>query len=213
MAEYVTEEQQVEAIKQFWKENGSAIILGAVIGFGALFGWNYYKEQQQVKAEEASAQYASAVQSIVAGQTEHPEFEKKAEALKSEYSETTYASLAALKMAQHYVEQNKLDQAAEQLRWVVDQTNDTFEAVANIRLARVLLEQDKYQETIAIVSNIKDEAYKSTALLIKGEALLGQQQVEQAKTAFVEARDASENITNPLLAMRLSEFGLTKDIE
>lgn len=27
---YETEEQQVEAIKQFWKENGTAIILGEI---------------------------------------------------------------------------------------------------------------------------------------------------------------------------------------
>ncbi|PAR85254.1 YfgM family protein, partial [Vibrio cholerae] len=41
---YDTEEQQVEAIKDWWKENGKAVIFGAVIGLGGLFGWRYYQD-------------------------------------------------------------------------------------------------------------------------------------------------------------------------
>ncbi|MGU3844696.1 YfgM family protein, partial [Vibrio diabolicus] len=41
---YDTEEQQVEAIKDWWKENGKAVIIGAVVGLGGLFGWRYYQD-------------------------------------------------------------------------------------------------------------------------------------------------------------------------
>ncbi len=43
---YNSEEQQVEAIKRFWKENGTAIIAGVVLGLGGLYGWRYFQDQQ-----------------------------------------------------------------------------------------------------------------------------------------------------------------------
>ena len=39
MEQFATEEQQVEAIKRFWKEHGTAIIVGAALGLGGLWGW------------------------------------------------------------------------------------------------------------------------------------------------------------------------------
>lgn len=51
---YSTEEQQVDAIKQFWKDYGTSIVIGAVVGLGGLYGWNYYSDMKIVKAEEAS---------------------------------------------------------------------------------------------------------------------------------------------------------------
>lgn len=210
MAQYETEEQQVEAIKSFWKENGKAIILGAVIGFGGIFGWDYYKDQQKVQAEEASADYAAAIQSIDAASDDNSQFVEKAEAIKADYASSSYASIAALKLAQLDVEAKNLDGAAEQLRWAVDQGNKTFAPVAQVRLARVLLEQEKYDQAISQADSITTEAYQSNALLVKAEALLAKGDREAAKNTYVEARDASEAVTHPLLALRLSEFGIEK---
>lgn len=210
MAQYETEEQQVEAIKQFWKENRAAIILGAVIGFGGIFGWDQFKEYKQEKAEQASEQYAIAMQAIEAGSADQSQFVEKAEVLKQEYSATSYASLAALKLAEIKVSEDNLDAAAEQLRWVVDQGNKTFAPVAQIRLGRVLLAQEKYDEAITLAGTVSNEAYKSSALFVKGEALLAKGDKEAAKNAFIEARDASEAAPHPLLALRLSEFGIEK---
>ena len=52
--QFATEEQQVEAIKRFWKENGVAIIIGAALGLSALWGWRYYSESQIIAKEAAS---------------------------------------------------------------------------------------------------------------------------------------------------------------
>ncbi|AOE50292.1 YfgM family protein [Kangiella sediminilitoris] len=208
MAQYETEEQQVEAIKQFWKENRAAIILGAVIGFGGIFGWDQFKEYKQEKAEQASQQYAEAMQTIEAGSDNQSQFIEKAEVLKTEHSATSYASLAALKLAEIKVSEDNLDAAAEQLRWVVDQGNKTFAPLAQIRLGRVLLAQQKYDEAIKLADSVSNEAYKSSALFIKGEALLAKDDREAAKTAYIAARAASESATNPLLQLRLSEFGI-----
>ncbi|WP_251357896.1 tetratricopeptide repeat protein [Kangiella sp. TOML190] len=205
---YETEEQQVEAIKNFWKENGSAIILGAIIGFGGLFGWRYYQDQQRVQAEQASEAYAAAMQSIQAGQTENPQFVEQANQLIKDYADSSYASMAALKLAQQYVEQNKLDEAAEQLRWVADKGNSTYKATATIRLARVLLQQEKFAEAVTVAKSVTADAHQATSKYIQAEALLGQDKKDEAIAMFKQAKEASEGFTSPLLALRLTEFGI-----
>ncbi|RDX36423.1 hypothetical protein DZA50_05000 [Kangiella sp. HD9-110m-PIT-SAG07] len=210
MAQYETEEQQVEAIKTFWKENGKAIILGAVIGFGGIFGWDYYKDHKVEQAELASAHYAEAVDSIVAGSDEQPQFTEKAETLKQDFSDSSYAALAVLKLAEIEVSKDNLDGAAEHLRWVVDQGNKTFAPVAQVRLARILLAQDKYDAAISEADSVKSKAYVSGALLVKGEAQLAKGDREAAKNTFIQARDASKTSPHPMLALRLSEFGIEK---
>ena len=208
MAQYETEEQQVEAIKTFWKENGKAIILGAVIGFGGIFGWDYYKDYKVEQAETASARYAEAVDTIIAGSEEQSQFAEKAEALKKDFAKTSYAALAAMKLAEIEVSKDNLDGAMEQLRWVVDQGNKTFAPVAQIRLARILLAQEQYDAAINQADSVKTDAYKSSALLVKGEAQLAKGDREAAKNTFIEARDASSTAPHPLFALRLSEFGV-----
>ncbi|GAL21617.1 Mlr7403 protein [Vibrio maritimus] len=62
---YDSEEQQVEAIKDWWKENGKAVVLGVVVGLGGLFGWRYYQDSVVQAQEAASEQYSKAVESMV----------------------------------------------------------------------------------------------------------------------------------------------------
>ena len=39
MSAYLEEEEQIEAIRNWWKENGRSVIAGAVLGLAAIFGW------------------------------------------------------------------------------------------------------------------------------------------------------------------------------
>ncbi len=64
MEQFATEEQQVEAIKRFWKEHGTAIIVGAALGLGGLWGWRAYSEAQIENKEAASVAYQNAVEAF-----------------------------------------------------------------------------------------------------------------------------------------------------
>ncbi len=205
---YETEEQQVEAIKQFWKENGTAIILGAVIGFGALFGWNYYQDHKTSQAELASLAYSEILAMTEQPDVDKSEFINKVELLKESHPSSTYSSLASLTLAQKYLNEEKYEESAEQLQWVVDQSNDTFESIAQLRLARVQLQLEKLNEAIATADAIDEQAFKANALLIKAESLIAQGKNDEAKSVLIEARDASNGSVSPLLEMRISEFGI-----
>ena len=59
MDEYSSEKEQIEEIKQWWKDNGTFIITGLVVGFGALGGWKYWQAYKEQRAATASARRAT----------------------------------------------------------------------------------------------------------------------------------------------------------
>ena len=61
---YNSEEQQVEAIKSWWQENGKSIIAGVVIGFVGLFGWRYYNDYTRQQSESSAAGYQQVMQNL-----------------------------------------------------------------------------------------------------------------------------------------------------
>jgi predicted negative regulator of RcsB-dependent stress response len=40
---YENDNEQVDALKRFFAENGKALAVGVILGIGALVGWRYWK--------------------------------------------------------------------------------------------------------------------------------------------------------------------------
>ncbi|MBT4452093.1 MAG: tetratricopeptide repeat protein, partial [Gammaproteobacteria bacterium] len=64
MNDFVTDDEQVERIKNWWSDNGSSVIAGLVIGIGGLMGWRYWVDYQTNVAAEASSHFANMVSSV-----------------------------------------------------------------------------------------------------------------------------------------------------
>ncbi len=96
---YSTEEQQAEAIKRFFRENGLSLALGVIVGLGGLYGWKAYNQNQITTAEQASDAYTKLVESdsVLAS----------ADAFITENKDTQYATLAAFVAAKEAVDANK----------------------------------------------------------------------------------------------------------
>jgi predicted negative regulator of RcsB-dependent stress response len=108
---YSTEEQQAEAIKRFFRENGISLALGVIVGLGGLYGWKAYNQNQITTAEQASDEYTTLVQSDdVLG---------AADTFIKNNQDTSYATLAAFVAAKDAVDAKKLDLASEKLSWIV----------------------------------------------------------------------------------------------
>ncbi|GAM55961.1 mlr7403 protein [Vibrio ishigakensis] len=119
---YDSEEQQVEAIKDWWQENGKAVILGAVIGLGGLFGWRYYQDSVVEGQEAASVAYNSAVQTL---QTQGVAAADQVQSFIDSNSDREYAVLAAMQLAQVQVAEANYAEALKQLEWAKANTKDT----------------------------------------------------------------------------------------
>ena len=137
---YQTEEQQVEAIKGFWKENGTAVIAGLALGFAGFIGFNYYKDAQLANEVETSDAYQTVMES--AGK-EDTLFSANANKFITENKDSSYASLTAFALAKEASSHKDWPQVAIHLNTAIENAkNQGIKAIASIRLARVQIQLD-----------------------------------------------------------------------
>jgi hypothetical protein len=61
---YNNENDQVDALKRFFAENGKALAVGVILGIGALVGWRYWTSHQQDTARGSSLAYENAISAL-----------------------------------------------------------------------------------------------------------------------------------------------------
>ncbi|MEN8636639.1 MULTISPECIES: tetratricopeptide repeat protein [Pseudoalteromonas] len=199
---YSTEEQQAEAIKRFFRENGISLALGILVGLGGLYGWKAYNQNQITTAEKASDSYTALVES--------DDVLSSADAFISKNKDTNYATLAAFVAAKDAVEAKKLDVASEKLSWVVSNTPNTeLKAIAITRLARVQIAQTKYDDALTTLNAPLPEAFNANVAELKGDIYTEQGNKDQARTAYQAAIDAGGLTSNPLLQIKLDDLAVT----
>jgi predicted negative regulator of RcsB-dependent stress response len=199
---YSTEEQQAEAIKRFFRENGLSLALGVIVGLGGLYGWKAYNQNQITTAEQASDAYTKLVESdsVLAS----------ADAFISENKDTQYATLAAFVAAKEAVDVQNLDVANEKLSWIVTNVdNAQLKAIATTRLARVQIAQQQYDDALSTLNAPLPEAFNANVAELKGDIYTQQGNKEQARVAYQAAVDAGGLTSNPLLQIKLDDLAVT----
>lgn len=177
MEVYNSEEEQVQAIKQWWKDNATSLIAGIVIGVVILAGYRYWSETKQTQAQQASDIYSEILSSA-------NDKASKAEVLKADYSGTPYAALAALLVAKDNVERNEIEKAVAQLKWVIDNSNAGIQHIAQQRLARVYLSQNNIEAAEMLLKGVKAGDFSATYNEIRGDINLAKKLPVQAKENY-----------------------------
>ncbi|MFH8132879.1 YfgM family protein [Pantoea osteomyelitidis] len=190
MEVYSNENEQVDVLRRFFANNGKALAVGLVIGIAALGGWRYWASHQANSAKEVSARYQ---QLTGAMQADKPQTLEAVAQFTSENS-NTYGALAALDLAKQYVDGNQLDKAAVQLQSGLKDTKDAnLQAVLNLRLARIQLQQNQADAALKTLDAVKGEGWTAIVADIRGEALLSKGDKQGARDAWSKgvASDAS----------------------
>lgn len=207
MDDYATEEQQVEAIKRFWKENGLAIVVGAALGLGGLWGWRYYNDAQRVAQEQASIAYQQASEQLGQDDAAYG----KALAFIEANPDSSYAVLVAFQLAQQAVERNDLDEALKQLALAAKGANiPAIQSLAKLRIARIQLQQQKLDEVLATLVGITDPAYLGQVEEIRGDVYLAQKLFDKARAAYSQA--LQQNANNNVLKMKLDNIAQASNV-
>jgi len=209
--DFETEEQQLEAIKKWWKENSNMIIGGIAVGISAIFGWQYYQSESIVHAENASVLYEQVVVSLENPASINDQL-VRVNTLQAEYSDTPYAGLAALLLAKQQMASGQFVKAQQQLSWLV--TNAQQEEVkylAQIRLARLLSNQQQIDEALNILNESYPDSFKSMVYELKGDVLLLKGDLAKAKSAYQQAMSAT---TSPgrWLQQKIDDIALPDDM-
>ena len=205
---YKTEEEQVEAIKKWWHENGKSIIAGIIIGIIGIFGWRAYDDNIIVQAEQASVIYEKM---IVASRTSDEEnVLVYANRIISVYESSTYAIFASLKLAKIAAEAAELEQAETQLRWILENNSQVeFEHVARLRLARVLIASDKLKLASEMLDINDSGDFIARYDELRGDIYVRQNRPDEAIKAYEKslANTKGSGEAQSILKMKLNNLG------
>jgi len=203
---YETEEEQVAALKDWWKANGSSVISGVVIAAITIGGWNFWQSYQKGKMSQASAMYEQLLQAQKAGKAES--VGKIATNLNAEFGTTAYGAYGLLFQAKEKIKQNDLNAAKAIFEQAIAATDDAeIKHVARTRLIRVLLAQKEYEQGLQTIADVDQSSLGGFAGIyeeLKGDLYVAMGQVGEARTAYQLALQAGQS--SPLLQFKLDDL-------
>jgi predicted negative regulator of RcsB-dependent stress response len=194
---YSNENEQVDALRQFFANNGKFLAVGVIIGIAALGGWRFWSSHQEGTDKAASAEYQQLTSAM---QADKPDSLAAVATFASE-NNNTYGALASLDLAKQYVETNQLDKAITLLQSGLKDTKDAnLQAVINLRLARIQLQQSQADAALSTLNNVKGDGWTAIVADIRGEALLSKGDKQGARDAWSKG---AESQASPALKQML----------
>jgi predicted negative regulator of RcsB-dependent stress response len=205
VAIYDSEEEQLEALKAWWKENGTSTLVGVAVGVAVIVGWNYWRSHQQEKAAQASTIYSQLVKSIDA--PNQSAAEPLGERLQNEFGDTVYAAYAGLQEAKLKVQKNDLAGAKAVLQKVIGQSNKELSHIARLRLVRLMLATGEYEQGLQLINEV-DPAVKAGFSAsydeLAGDLYVAMDRLDEARTAYQNA--LSSGGQSPLLKIKIDDL-------
>jgi len=205
------EQEQLDALKAWWKQYGN-LITWALIAVLALFsawkGWGIYQAKQSVQASMLFEEMQKAIQD-----KDQAKVMRAVSDVQEKYAGTNYAQMASLLAAKYAFEANDLKTAKIQLNWVAaNGKTEEFKSLARLRLSAVLLDEKAYDDALKILSGEFSPEFAATVADAKGDIFVAQNKISEARDAYQAALDKSSD-KNPgyqLIQLKLDAIGGSK---
>ena len=210
MATYDLEEQeQLAELKAFWKLYGNLIVLAvaaALLVFAGYRTWHWYQASQ---SGQATAVYGELQKAAAANDTK--KVRDLAGALIEQYPRSVYAPLGAFISAKVHFGAGDLKTARAQLTWAVENARDPgVQALARLRLANVLLDEQAYDEALKVLAVKPEPAFEALFEDLRGDVLMGQGKRDEAKIAYAAALarlKPGDDAARELIQLKLDGLG------
>ena len=213
MAEHLNDEEQLEALKRWWKQNGMPIVGAVVLVAGGWFGWHFWQDRQQADAAEAALLYGNMLEQLAA--YENGDADKAslasghAESLKALHGDSQYGRYAALVLAKLAVDDGDLDGAAGELQWVMDGADDEgMKALAALRLARVEVARGNDGAALTLLAGDAPASMIALRAALEGDIHTRLGDSGAARAAYQRALDnlgRADAAARPLLELKLGQ--------
>lgn len=188
-----TEEEELAVIRDWWQRNGKPLLAGGALALVGVLGWQFWQNHQTNQTHAASAVYQQLVDITLSapGEPDAAKVSELAGKLNKDFAGSHYAQYASLLLAKVAVDSGRLDEAAGELRKVLDKPADaTLGEVARQRLARVLAAQDKSEEALALLAGEAAPAFVAGREELRGDLLARLGRSGEARSAYEKARAA-----------------------
>lgn len=208
MEVYLSEEERVEALKRWWKENGQSVVTGVLMGALIVVGWNIWQQRQLQQAYQASGLYQQMLEAMDAKKNDSAG--QLAERIVEKHPATSYALYARLFAAKLKVDAGDLVGARKFLDDALAQTKDqALKHIVRIRLGRVLLAQGEYESGLVMIKDGLQQQpgeYQALYQELRGDLLLALQRKDEAREAYQQARNLGNQ--SRLLEMKLDDLSV-----
>lgn len=208
---YNSEEEQLEAVKKWWKENGRAVVTGVVLGVALIMGWNFWQERQLRINQQASALFQQALLAVN---------EKKAdsalqlcERLVTEYGDGTYGVYGRLLLAKLKNERADTPGAKQALEGVLSSAAEApYQHIARLRLVELLLANGEFESARQKIEEAEKAGgfgtYHSQYEELRGDALAALGSADAAREAYQRAKGPSA--FSATLDMKIDDLGVAE---
>lgn len=202
--EDLTDNEREEQLRRWWSDNWAWIIGGVALGMAVLAGWQYWQKHQSQVAEQDVASYVAVITAL--GSNDRDGAARQAADLHARRPGSAYGDQADLALARAAIERRETDEAVRLLRGVADRSKDPeLRLVARTRLARVLLEDGRHDEALALLDAGKAGEFAALVHEIRGDAFAAKGDAAQARAAYdaaIEASTPSSGIDSEYVAIK-----------
>ncbi|EHO47298.1 YfgM family protein [Haemophilus sp. oral taxon 851] len=204
MAYSIEEEQEINQLKDWWKENGKTIIVAFILGVGGMFGWRYWQAHQAEQIAQASAQYDALIYSA-----QQDEQAKKAniEQFVQANSKTAYAVFALLDEAKKATEKQDFVAAEVNLNQALTQSQDeVLTSIVALRLSAVQFQLGQLDNALTSLNQVKGESFNARKAILTGDIQVAKGDKVAAKTSFEQAQQSGSQLEQQMAKMKLNNL-------
>ena len=201
MADYLTDEEQVERLKNWWSENGRSVVATLVLTVAGAAGWRWYDTQRVETLQAASETYEAYLEATGDARAE------LAANLAAEYGDTSYATFSLLHQAKETADANDLEGAVAVLGRIVEADGSRLlRDIARLRIARLLMEQGDADGALAVLAEVTSQGFRALVLELKGDIHRRNGERELAHEAYLSAfAEMREGEQRPVLEMKVND--------
>jgi len=205
-----SEQEELEALKKWWSDNGRAVVVGLVIGLGGVFGWTTWQARVEATAEQLSVLYEGMIDAAASGNDEVALLQ--AESIIADHPDSEYAALAGLVAAKSALASGRDADAERLLAWVADNADaDQLRDVARIRSARLLLAAGRDDAGLDVLDKVDTAAFAATVSELRGDILTTKGDTQAAADAYRAALAAGTFTTGARNRLRIKLDSLGVD--
>lgn len=204
MAYSIEEEQEINQLKDWWKENGKTIIVAFILGVGGMFGWRYWQAHQAEQIAQASAQYDALIYSA-----QQDEQAKKAniEQFVQANSKTAYAVFALLDEAKKATEKQDFVAAEVNLNQALTQSQDeVLTSIVALRLSAVQFQLGQLDNALTTLNQVKGESFNARKAILTGDIQVSKGDKVAAKHNFEQAQQSGSQLEQQMAKMKLNNL-------
>jgi hypothetical protein len=204
MAYSIEEEQEINQLKDWWKENGKTIIVAFILGVGGMFGWRYWQAHQAEQIAQASAQYDALIYSA-----QQDEQAKKAniEQFVQANSKTAYAVFALLDEAKKATEKQDFAAAEVNLNQALTQSQDeVLTSIVALRLSAVQFQLGQLDNALTTLNQVKGESFNARKAILTGDIQVAKGDKVSAKNSFEQAQQSGSQLEQQMAKMKLNNL-------